>query len=310
MKKIWKVLLCIAIISSMLLTSVLAATNYDYPDIGGFPAKSHEIVGLNNVENARDLGGYEVIIDGQDYRIKDELLFRTGNLHDADVSELIALGVDKVIDLRTNLEILRKPDVKDSDIEYVSISMLTIPNLFVMETADWKTLLGAITSGIMETWDTNLYRQYIQDPSAYKATQKFFDEILDSADAGESVLWHCTAGKDRTGIEAMLLMAALGFDFETTIKQDFLLTNAFYKDKAEASYRKAYDILHIKAIANEFYNYEIVKESWLDISMDVMKRMTGESDSNDALKAYLNQYAGVSNKEMETLRDYYLEPVA
>lgn len=309
MKKIWKVLLCIAIISSMLLTSVLAATSYDYPDIGEFPAKTHEIVGLNNVENARDLGGYEVTIEGQKLRIKDKLLFRTGNLHDADVDELIALGVDKDIDLRTNLEVLRKPDVKDDRIKYVPISMLTIPNLLVMETADWRTLLGAITSGIMETWDTNLYRQYIQDPSAYKATQKFFDEVLDSAAKNESVLWHCTAGKDRTGIEAMLLMAALGFDYKT-IEEDFLLTNAFYKEKAEASYRKAYDILHIKAIANEFYNYEIVKESWLGISMDVMKRMTGESDNNDALKAYLNKYAGVSDEEMETLRAYYLESAA
>ena len=142
MKKIWKVLLCIAIISSMLLTSVLAATSYDYPDIGEFPAKDHEIVGLNNVENARDLGGYEVTIEGQKLRIKDKLLFRTGNLHDADVDELIALGVDKDIDLRTNLEVLRKPDVKDDRIKYVPISMLTIPNLLVMETADWKTLLG------------------------------------------------------------------------------------------------------------------------------------------------------------------------
>lgn len=309
MKKIWKILLCVAIISSLLLTSVLAATSYDYPDIGIIPEKSHEIIGLDNVENARDLGGYEVTIDGEKYEIKDNLLFRTGHLHDADVNELKTIGVDKVIDLRTSLEALRKPDVKDEGITYVSNSMLTIPNLFVMETADWKTLLGAITSGIMETWDTNLYRQYIQDPSAYKATQKFFDEVLKSVESNEQVLWHCTAGKDRTGIEAMLLMAALGFDYET-IKEDFLLTNAFYKDAAEESYRKVYDILHIKAIANEFYKYEIVKESWLDISMDVMKRMTGESDNDAALHAYLNKYAGVSDEEMGQLREYYLEPVA
>lgn len=309
MKKIWKVLLCVAIISSLLLTSVLAATSYDYPEIGDIPEKSHEIIGLDNVENARDLGGYEVTINGTNYVIKDNLLFRTGHLHDADVDDLKTIGVDKVIDLRTSLEALRKPDVKDSSIKNISISMLTIPNLFVMETADWKTLLSAITSGIMETWDTNLYRQYIQDPSAYKATQKFFDEVLKSVESNEQVLWHCTAGKDRTGIEAMLLMAALGFDYET-IKEDFLLTNAFYKDAAEESYRKVYDILHIKAIANEFYKYEIVKESWLDISMDVMKRMMGKSDNDAALHAYLNKYAGVSDEEMEQLRAYYLKPAA
>ncbi len=41
-----------------------------------------------------------------------------------------------------------------------------------------------------------------------------------------AVLWHCTGGKDRTGLAAMLILSALGVDEETVVK-DYLLTNEF-----------------------------------------------------------------------------------
>ena len=309
MKRVWKVLLCVAIISSMLLTSVFAYPDLDKPGEGGIAEGNDHWVTLGNVENARDLGGYTATIDGKEYKIKDEVLFRSGHLKDADVSMLNNYHISKVIDLRTSLEALRKPDVKDSHIKNVSISMLTIPNLFVLESADWKTLLGAIKSGIMETWDANLYRQYIQDPSAYKATRKFFDEVLDSAGRGEPVLWHCTAGKDRTGIEAMLLMAALGCDYET-ILGEFLQTNVFYEGKAMERYDEVDKIIHIKAIATEFFKYEIVQKKWLEISMDVMKRMTNTSSNDEALDAYLTNVIKLSDVERETLRKAYLDGYA
>lgn len=83
MKRVWKVLLCVAIISSMLLTSVFAAS-YPYPDTETFPAKEHN-ANLNDVENARDLGGYET---EEGYFIKEGVLFRSGNLHEADPAQI------------------------------------------------------------------------------------------------------------------------------------------------------------------------------------------------------------------------------
>ena len=298
MKRVWKVLLCVAIISSMLLTSVFAAS-YPYPDTEQFPEKVND-ANLTNVENARDLGGYKTE-DG--YFIKEDVLFRSGNLHEADPAQIKGKKITKIIDLRTKLEALRKPDVDVEGAELVPISMLTIPNPFVLEGDDWKTLLKAITTGIMETWDANLYRQYIQDPNAIKATKQFFEEVLDNK--GAPLLWHCTAGKDRTGVEAMLLMAALGCNYNT-ILQDFMLTNAYYQQKARDSYDKAYKLTHIKAIATEFYKYEIVKEEWLKISMDVMMRMTDTDTPDEALDAYLADVIDLEPVEIEKLKEYYL----
>lgn len=300
MKKIWKVLLCVAIIASMLLTSVFAATAADYPSIDVEPI-GNSAINIGDVENARDIGGWTTE-DG--YTIKTEMLFRSGHLQNADAQLIKKLGITTIIDLRTKLEAARKPDVSVEDVNAVSISLLTIPNLFVMESEDWKTLLSAITRGIMETWDANLYRQYIQDPNAIEGTREFFDTIL--ASNGGKVLWHCTAGKDRTGIEAMLLMAALGCKYED-IQKEFLKTNEFYQEKAEASYDKAYKLTHIKAIAREFYNYEIVKKEWLEISMDVMMRMTGTSNADDALDAYLANEIGLEDEDLAALRYAYLD---
>ena len=57
---------------------------------GGIAEGNDHWVTLGNVENARDLGGYTATIDGKEYKIKDEVLFRSGHLKDADVFVLIS----------------------------------------------------------------------------------------------------------------------------------------------------------------------------------------------------------------------------
>ena len=136
--------------------------------------------------------------------------------------------------------------------------------------------------------------------------KQFFEEVVASAKEGKAVLWHCTAGKDRTGIEAMLLMAALGCDY-STILNEFLQTNVYYEEKAQASYDKVYKLIPIKAIANEFYKYEIVRKTWLqDVSMEVMKRETNTDNYEDALEAYLLNVIELDPADREILRNAYL----
>lgn len=54
--------------------------------------------------------------------------------------------------------------------------------------------------------------------------RRFFDNLLANDQPDSTLLFHCTAEKDRTGMGAVYLLTALGVDFET-IKQDYLLTN-------------------------------------------------------------------------------------
>jgi protein-tyrosine phosphatase len=57
----------------------------------------------------------------------------------------------------------------------------------------------------------------------------WFGQLLDEAtDDPSPLVFHCTAGKDRTGIAAMLLLRALGVD-AAVVEQDYLLTNEHYR---------------------------------------------------------------------------------
>ena len=297
------VFIALILVFSLVLTSFAfaAAPVIDVP-------AEHNPAGFTGIDNARDLGGY-VGADG--YEIKHELLFRSGNLHDAtdeDVNMIKKYGITKIIDLRTNFEKLRKPNVKIDGVEQVHLSMLTIPNLLVLQREDWMSLLGAIKSGIMETWDANLYRQYIQDPNAIKATKQFFEEVEENASAEggpQAILWHCTAGKDRTGIEAILLMAALGCS-EDDIRNEYMNTNAFYAEDAKKSYEKAYKLTRSDLIATEFFKYEIVQENWFDISMEVIRR-TGNTTGDATIEEYLRNRIGLTDDDFTLLRTAYLD---
>ena len=179
MKKTWKVLLCMALIMTMLLGSVAMAAGVPSAADQAADENHHAIAGLEGLNNGRDLGGYYTA-DGQ-YRIKSGLLFRTAKLADCtegDVALLQSLGIKKVIDLRMLTERLSKPDKTIPGADNIVISTQTIPNIFAITGEDWLMMLSAIKSGVMDTYMTGMYRQLISDPVAIKGTQKFFKQLI------------------------------------------------------------------------------------------------------------------------------------
>ena len=275
MKKTWKVLLCMALIMTMLLGSAAMAAVTPEAQVQAEKFEHHAIVGLETLNNGRDLGGY-VTADGQ-YQVKFGKLLRTAKLADAS----------------------SKPDKKIPGATTYNISTQTIPNIFAITGEDWLMMLSAIRSGVMDTYMTGMYRQLISDPMAIRGTQKFFKEVL-SADG--AVLWHCTSGKDRTGIEAYLLLCALGVS-EEVARAEYLNTNYFMAEKAQANYDKAYKYTHSKWIASEFQKYEGVSEKWLDVALTVIDRYGG-------VDAYLRDVIGLTDADFAQLQSMYLEPVA
>ena len=296
MKKTWKVLVCMVLIMTMLLGSVAMAANAQ-EQAENF--NHHAIPGLEGLNNGRDLGGY-VTEDGQ-YQVKFGKLQRTAKLADCtegDIAVLQSFGIEKVIDLRMLPERLMNPDKTIPGAKTINISTQTIPNIFAITGEDWWMMLSAIKSGVMDTYMTGMYRQLISDPMAIRGTKQFFKEVLSAEGA---VLWHCTSGKDRTGIEAYLLLRALGVS-EDVLKAEYLNTNYFMAEKAQANYDKAYKYTHMKWIANEFYKYEGVSESWLNVALTVMARYGG-------VDAYLRDVIGLTDADFAQLREMYLEPV-
>ena len=148
---------------------------------------------LEGVENCRDLGGYGTVNVGQ---TKWGAFLRSSDMNkltSSDIDFLADYGVKTVIDLRGADEIDRSPNplAEIKSFDYVNIPFAGQPILELNGLAN-------LTMG-------DFYVKLLAE-SEYVKT--IFETIGQSIDGG--VVFHCSAGKDRTGILAMLLLGLAG----------------------------------------------------------------------------------------------------
>jgi protein-tyrosine phosphatase len=130
------------------------------------------------------------------------------------------------------------------------------------------------------------YRDFVKSDSHRFA--ELFEHLLTHPDP---LLFHCTAGKDRTGLAAALVLSALGVS-EADIWQDYLLTNQLYKRNSTGATTLSPDVLKIV--------WE-VQESFLKASLDVIHQDHG------GMQNYLHQKLNLSEAALQKLRGTYLE---
>ena len=192
---------------------------------------------LINIDNLRDLGGIRRV-DGR--VIRDGMIFRSGALYglsDYDKTELDKLQLDDIFDLRSYDEVEYKPDYVPQGAVYYNIpAARTHGSMVVKQDKVVKMIPKWLPSGVSK-WAfrlrfKHLYRKF---PFKNKAYAKMF-EVMDN---GDKFLFHCTAGKDRTGVASMLILLALGADIET-VKNDYMLSN-FYRIESNEKFNKQFE---------------------------------------------------------------------
>jgi protein-tyrosine phosphatase len=195
-------------------------------------------VRLEGSVNFRDLGGYKTS-DGR--RIKWGKVFRSDNLArltDMDLSKLMNMGIKLVCDFRTPVEIEKMPDKfpGNSPAEYLHLPI-------IHGESDNTALFNRIKSGDIDWISTDFMTQgYIKNLEAFSGT---WAEVIKRLANPQNIplVFHCTAGKDRAGTCAALILLLLGVPEQTVIK-DHSLSNIFIKkvlDKIYA-YIKSLDI--------------------------------------------------------------------
>ena len=169
--------------------------------------------------NFRELGGYradegKTVKWGQIYRG-----FPTGRLTtEADRARLDGLGLRLILDLRSGVEAAKLPDYVPDGARLVQICGLRDATGQEIDFSpnDIQRLVQSAPAGMSLT--QLMYRQMLTGNKAFK-------ELFRALEAGETpILFHCTAGKDRTGVAAMLILLALGASDET-ICADYARTN-------------------------------------------------------------------------------------
>lgn len=178
---------------------------------------------LKGAANFRDLGGYKTI-DGK--QVKWGKIYRSADiskLTDEDLKVVSELNIKMVCDLRGEQEVASAPDRLPAGADRILLS-----------------------AGSENVGGANSYMKYMTSPqkadsmmrSFYTRTdhlkakyKPMFDQLL-ALENDKALLFHCTAGKDRTGVGAALILFALGVD-EQTILNDYELTNEFRKELNE-----------------------------------------------------------------------------
>ncbi|GHV58300.1 protein-tyrosine-phosphatase [Spirochaetia bacterium] len=176
---------------------------------------------MDSLFNVRDLGGYAA---DAGHQVKWGLLFRAGDLYqpsDEDRALLEKKGIRTIVDFRGAGEVERAPDCELVTMKKTWPLSIEAGNMMDL------SRVGKEVSG--ETLMEELYRVL---PDKARPRYREFFKIL-SQKENVPLLFHCTAGKDRTGLAAALILSAIGVDRET-IYQDYLLSGACLKDKYRA----------------------------------------------------------------------------
>ena len=154
---------------------------------------------LQNAYNVRELGGYPTLDGNQTVYHRFLRADDLGTLTDADVEFLTGYGVCMVIDLRSDGEIEQAPDRLRGleGVEYIRVPFLgrDVTDATQMTPEDMK-------EGLVP-----LYRKMLENKEAVK---EIFTAVAQAKEG--CILFHCTAGKDRTGVMAMILMGLAGVD--------------------------------------------------------------------------------------------------
>ena len=248
------------------------------------PHHPDRVLPLQGATNFRDLGGYP----GHDGRpLRWRRLFRSdhlGGLTAADQAALAALGLARAFDFRGVDERAATPYQLPGVVQHaLSIEPTVVQRMQDMVAAG-QQLTAAVAVDLMQ----DLYRALVND-QAHRFAELF--EHLLSADA--PVVFHCTAGKDRTGFAAALILSALGVPRDLVV-QDYLLTNQYFRHAPTTQSDTPAEALAV---------LWRVQEGFLDAALNVVDAEHG------GIERYLQQRLGLGPAALDALAARYLQDV-
>ncbi|VVN68097.1 hypothetical protein PS726_00226 [Pseudomonas fluorescens] len=253
------------------------------------------IVSMQGSANFRDLGGY-LTEDGR--RVRMGLLYRADELSRLSASDqamLTELGVRRVVDFRGEVERQKAPDRLPAGIEF-------IPMPITVEAAAVKNLQQHIlaadnTAGAMSDLLQLAYRDFIV--SYTPQLRQFMQGLL--TDQAYPQVFHCTAGKDRTGVAAALVLTAIGVP-RATILQDYMTTNRLTHDSVKQQVDAMVARSGGQANREALTTLLQVQPAFLQSAYATIDQQYGSMDN------YLTEGLGIGPAQRQVLRQKLLEP--
>ena len=247
---------------------------------------------LEGTHNTRDLGGY-VCQDGR--KVRSNFLYRSdklSNLTSNDVSTLQNLGIKRIIDFRSKDEKTRDPNIIPDGIEYIEMPIEADKKI---KQEIYDVLSGKIDRDIKE-FLIEANKQFIHE---YHQTFKLF--LLELINNPVPTLYHCTAGKDRTGFATFLIYTILGIE-RNIILDDYLKTNEFIADSIE---KVKFEVAKSMKISDN----EVDKiMPLLKVDIDYINSAINEANKKyGSIFTFINDELNFKTKQRDLLKELLLE---
>jgi protein-tyrosine phosphatase len=246
---------------------------------------------LEGPDNFRDLGGY-VTEDGR--RVRWGRLYRSNDLSGLtrdDIAYLSRIRLELVCDFRSDRERREKPNRTIEPRPPVSLDLPVDAEGVDPGALQQMIRTGGIAALGTEKLMLSAYRSFVSDHSARWAAML---RRLAQRDALPALV-HCTAGKDRTGFAAALVLLTLGVP-EETVFEDYLMTNRYRADFQRFVLRWVPLYSFFRTDPDDLLPLLEARREYLQASFDAIDELHGSLDT------YLADELGVTPRIRAALR--------
>ena len=247
--------------------------------------------------NYRDLGGLEVA-NGK--KIKPGLIYRTSAFipkTQADEDYIKNMNLNTVIDLRSPPEMEDEPDILPDTVEYIDAVVYASDNYKnLVPTKKTKHSILFMSKKKVQ----NLYELMADVYAFMPYSTAAYSNIFKCMDEHKTFAFHCMAGKDRTGIAALLIELTFGRTYEQCLEQ-YLYSDVVRKEFNEYMERKT-KLAPVPRYIKDFARYCLyVHKELFD------KAYNAIFSKYSTFKDFLKDVYKITDEQIQDWEDYYLE---
>lgn len=244
--------------------------------------------------NFRDFGGLET-----PYGVfKKKKLYRAAVFspkNNADNAFISAMNLDAVVDFRTNAEVMEKGDVLPDGVTYLHAPVIREDDSPIAPTKDSVKRLLKLKPDELDPMRQFIFNEYRKMPFS-----RAYDEVFALLDEGKTVAFHCTAGKDRTGICSILIESAFGRTLEQC-KAEYLASNS-YREKDNNKIQTFLTLTGVKKYMRDFViELLVTTETLFDAAISAI------TEKYQTMEEFLEKEHDITRERVEKWKKIYLE---
>lgn len=247
--------------------------------------------------NFRDLGG---LVGFEGRKLKEKAILRAGQPVDLVETDIVKLkdeyGLAHIIDFRGEHEVTTQPVDTIEGADYLNIDILASHMKQQQKAPSLEEMVKNLKPGAADVFMSDVYIDLVKSEDAKVGYRQFIDALLDPKGA---LLFHCYAGKDRTGWGAVIILKILGVSHEDMMT-DYLATI----EGRKAENAKMIEAYREKGLTDAqlavFEEMMSVKSLYLEVAFETVEKEYGTFDN------YLKEALNVTGEEIAKLRNLYL----